>query len=62
MEEWYCFKCKEKMEEKDIVMEFMEIVRFQPGLKCPKCGTAYLMEKIVVEVIAKGEEEIEAKF
>lgn len=50
------------MEEKDIILEFMEIVRFQPGLKCPKCGTGYLMEKLVVEVINKGEEEIEAKF
>jgi len=62
MEEWYCFKCEEKMEESDLCMEYMEIVRFQPGLKCPKCGTGYLMEKIVVEVISPGEDEIEEKF
>lgn len=61
MAEWYCFKCKEKMEEKDIVATYLEIVRFIPGLKCPKCGVAYLTEKTVIEVVQKGEEEIEAK-
>jgi len=62
MEEWYCFKCKEKMEETDLTLEFMEITRFQPGLKCPGCGVRYLTEQTVVEVVAKGEEEIESKF
>jgi DNA-directed RNA polymerase subunit RPC12/RpoP len=61
MEEWYCFKCNQKMEGKDLVAVYMEIVRFTPGLQCPGCGAAYLMEKTVVEVVSKGEEEIEAK-
>ena len=61
MAEWYCFKCKEKMEERDVVATYLEIVRFIPGLKCPKCGAVYLTEKTVVEVVQKGEEEIEAK-
>jgi len=61
MEEWYCFKCNQKMEEKDLTAVYMEIIRFIPGLQCPGCGSAYLMEKIVVEVVSKGEEEIEAK-
>ena len=61
MEEWYCFKCKEKMEETDISMEFMEIVRFVEGIKCPKCGAAYLPEA-TAEVVVQGEQEIEAKF
>ncbi len=61
MEDWYCFKCKRKMEKKDIVTTYMEIVRFIPGLLCLGCGAAYLTEKTVVEVINKGEEEIEAK-
>jgi len=62
MDEWYCFKCKEMMKEEDILMVFMDISRFQPGLKCPKCGVAYMTEKTVVEVLVPGEEEIESKF
>ena len=62
MEEWYCFKCKEKMGEADILLEFMEITRFQAGLKCPKCGASYYPENTVVEIIVPGEEQIEAKF
>lgn len=61
MEEWYCFKCKEKMVEADITMSYMDIIRFIKGLKCPKCNAAYLTEETVVEVVRKGEEQIEAK-
>ena len=49
------------MENKDLVTTYMEIVRFIPGLLCPGCGAAFLTEKTVIEVINKGEEEIEAK-
>ena len=61
MAEWHCFKCKEKMVETDIKSTYMEILRFIPGLKCPKCGIAFITEKTVVEVVAPGEEDIEAK-
>lgn len=50
------------MVESDILLSFLEISRVQPGLKCPKCGTAYLTEDTVIEVIRKGEEAIQAKF
>jgi len=59
--QWKCFKCKEKMAEKDITVSFMEIIRFVRGLQCPKCGFAYIPEETATEVIIKGEEEIEAK-
>jgi Zn ribbon nucleic-acid-binding protein len=49
------------MQSRDLAATYLEIVRFIPGLKCPKCGAAYLTEKTVVEVVQKGEEEIEAK-
>jgi len=62
MEEWYCFKCKELMQKKNIMMSYMDISRFQPGLKCPKCGAAYITEETIVEIIMPGEETIEAKF
>jgi hypothetical protein len=55
------FKCNQKMDGKDLTAVYMEIVRFIPGLQCPGCGAAYLTEKTVVEVVSKGEEEIEAK-
>jgi len=61
MEEWYCFKCKEKMVEKDIRGTYLEIARFIRGFQCPKCKTAYLSEKTVTEEVCPGEEEIEAK-
>lgn len=62
MEQWHCFKCKEEMQEEDILMEYMEIIRFQLGLKCPKCGTLYLPEDIVIEVVNPGEKQLETKF
>jgi len=61
MEEWYCFKCKEKMVENDISGTYQEISRFIRGLQCPKCKTAYFSEKTVMEEIRPGEQEIEAK-
>ena len=61
MDKWYCNKCKEEMVEADVEAMYLDIIRFVRGLKCPKCGTAYLTEKTVVEVVGKGEEDIEAK-
>lgn len=49
------------MEEAEFLMEYMEISRFQPVIKCSKCGVAYLTEEVAVEV-NKGEKLIEAKF
>lgn len=61
MEQWRCFKCNEGVVEADITTTYLEIIRFIKGLKCPKCGKSYMTEKIALEVINKGEEEIEAK-
>jgi methionyl-tRNA synthetase len=61
MEQWYCFKCNEAMIETEVLGMYMEITRFIKGLKCPKCGACYLTEEEAVEVVSKGEEEIEAK-
>ena len=30
-------------------------------IKCPKCGVTYLTEKVAVETVSKGEEQIESK-
>jgi len=61
MTKWYCFKCKEKMEGAEIDVVFLEVENKAPGLKCPKCGTSYIMEETAVGEMAKGEKMIEQK-
>jgi len=61
MAEWYCFKDKEKMVESDVLLAYLEITGAIEGIKCPKCGAAYLLEETVVEKVAKVEEMIENK-
>ncbi len=61
MEQWHCFKCKEKMVEQDVDMAYMEVEAAVEGMKCPKCGVAYLTEETVMEKVAKAEELLESK-
>jgi YgiT-type zinc finger domain-containing protein len=61
MEQWHCFKCKEKMVEQDVDMAYMEVEAAVEGIKCPKCGVAYLTEETVTEKVAKAEELLESK-
>ena len=60
MEEWYCFKCKEKMVQADITGQYMDIEATTPGLKCPECGTVFLTEEQCLKV-NKDEEVLESK-
>jgi hypothetical protein len=61
MTEWYCFKDKVKMKETQVALTYMQISQQVPGLKCPKCGTEYLTEKIVMTTVQGAESLIEAK-
>lgn len=61
MEEWYCFKCKEKMAEKDIETSYLKIIRYIPGIKCLKCGAQYVTKETGLETIIKGEAKTDAK-
>jgi NAD-dependent SIR2 family protein deacetylase len=61
MEEWYCFKCEEKMVEKDILASYFEMEGDVRALQCPKCKTAYLSEQTTIEVVNEAEAEIETK-
>jgi hypothetical protein len=61
MSGWYCFKCNEELKEEDLMMMYLDVMRFMPGLKCKKCGAMYLTEKTVQEVINPGCQEIDAK-
>jgi DNA-directed RNA polymerase subunit RPC12/RpoP len=63
MEEWHCFRCKVPMEETDITMIYMDDMEMPGafGVRCPNCGTEYLMEEFVIDEVAKGEKVLEGK-
>ena len=61
MEQWHCFKDKEKMVETDVLMDYLDITNAIEGIKCPKCGASYMLEETVVEKVAKAEEMLENK-
>ena len=49
------------MAEDDVEMAYLETSAAVEGIKCPKCGVAYLLEETVVEKVAKVEELLENK-
>ena len=61
MEQWHCFKCKEPMLESEVMAYYLEISSPIEGIKCPTCGTIYLLEKTVVEKVSQAEEIVENK-
>jgi hypothetical protein len=61
MIEWYCFKDKVKMRETELTLSYMNLSQGVPGLKCPKCGTEYLVEKTVMTTVQGLENLIEEK-
>ena len=62
MEQWYCFRCKEKMVEDGILMTYLNIATSTvEGIKCPKCSAAYLLEETVVGKVAYTEKMLESK-
>jgi len=60
MSEWYCFKDKVPMVVREIPLTYMDISQSIEGIKCPKCGLAFLTEEKVAMVI-DGEKQIESK-
>jgi hypothetical protein len=49
------------MVEGDVEMAYLETTGAVEGIKCPKCGAAYLLEETVVEKVNKVEEMLENK-
>lgn len=60
MEKWYCFKDKVEMVETEVTLSYMDTKQPIKGLKCPKCGVAYLTEE-TAEQMSKAEQQLEAK-
>lgn len=61
MEEWHCFKCKVKMEQTQITLNYMEFDSMIEGLKCPKCGSSYVTEEMAAGELREGEKNLEGK-
>ena len=61
MEQWYCFECEEKMVEGDVLTTYLDTTYAIEGIKCPKCGAAYLMEETVLDKVARAEAMLETK-
>lgn len=61
MKEWYCFKDKVKMVEGDVWLSYLETTTPIEGIKCPKCGAAYIPEETVLEKVAEAEKMLENK-
>jgi len=61
MPEWYCFRDKVKMEQAEVILSYMQLKQYVPGLKCPRCGVEYLTEYIVMTTVAAAEEALEQK-
>jgi hypothetical protein len=49
------------MENSRVRMSYLEKIVPTQGIKCPKCGTSYLLEELVLGKVAKAEQMIENK-
>jgi len=61
MADWYCYKDKVKMEQCEVALNYLVVNQFFPGLKCPKCGTQYLTEEVVMTIVQAAESALEEK-
>ncbi len=61
MADWYCFKDKVKMAQAELILSYMQLKQYVPGLKCPQCGTEYLTERVVMTTVAAAEDTLEQK-
>ncbi len=61
MDEWYCFKDKEKLVAAQLLLSYMMLTQRVPGMKCPVCGTEYLTENFVMTVVKDAESLLEGK-
>ncbi len=63
MAEWFCSKCKVAMAEvDDIKLTYNEVeLPEAPGLRCPQCGTEFLLDDYVTGELKSAEEMLEGK-
>jgi ArsR family metal-binding transcriptional regulator len=61
MTAWYCYKDKVAMEEKEVILSYMQMHQYIPGLKCPTCGEEYLTEEVATTIVQAAEDALEGK-
>jgi hypothetical protein len=61
MAEWHCFKHKVKMEVANVVLTYHGLTQTVLGIRCPKGGEEYLLEKEVMTTIKNAESLFEGK-
>jgi hypothetical protein len=49
------------MVEQELIMDYLQTSNVIDGIKCPKCGVAYLLEETVVEKVVIAEKMLESK-
>ena len=55
MLKWRCFQCHVDMLEDMVELEFEGLKGSVEGIKCPECGTKYLLEETVTEKVRRAE-------
>ena len=58
MVRWRCFQCQEDMVKDMVEVEFEGLKDSVEGIRCPKCGTKYILEDTVLEKLLKVEGEV----
>jgi hypothetical protein len=64
--EWHCFKDKIEMVETEVKLTYLAHDNYSrdfnfKGLKCPKCGTVFIPEKMATGRLATAESIAEGK-
>ncbi len=59
-EEWYCFKCNEKVTEGEVQFSYLQFKKPVKGTRCPKCGAVFVSEEMGRK-LRSIEEQIEDK-
>ena len=49
------------MDEKDVLLVYLGMTQYVPGLKCPKCGVEFLSEETVMTIVAEAEDKLDHK-
>lgn len=61
MEKWHCFKDKVPMVEAELLVSYLDTTNAIEGIKCPKCGLAFLTEETVTGKVNEAETMMENK-
>jgi uncharacterized OB-fold protein len=61
MENWHCFKDKVKMDIANLTLTYRGLSQTVLGIRCPKCGVEYILEREVMSTIKAAESLFEGK-